>query len=109
MAEGLGRMNLRGGGGKEKIVSHGGLTIDISKIYKIYLIDSNDKKTTSSCLMAGEDEGDFRVYFRKQDEGQELSGCFLQFIPTREGGGGWVLVYRRYGRFLYWSGVEIFQ
>lgn len=112
VTQGLVRLSLRGAGGKEKRVTHAGITVDISKTYKMKLVNK-DSKITSDCLMAGEDEGDDRVYLRKQEEGQELSCCYWQFIPTREGGvngqGGWLIVDRRYGRFLYWSGSEILQ
>lgn len=112
MTQGLVRLNLRGAGGKERVVSHAGAAIDISKIYKLWIVNPADR-VYPSCLMAGEDEGDNRVYLRKVGEDQELSCCYWQFIPTRKGGadgkGGWLIIDRRYARFLYWSGSEILQ
>src|SRR5579859_7175794 len=123
--QGFVRMNLRGGGGQEKQVTHGGITVDISKIYKIFLLKSKDAMTPS-CLRAGEDEDDNKVYLMQGNENQQLSCCYWQFIPTREKGlpragipirrgkapidlGGWIIVDRCNVRALCWSDGAIRQ
>ncbi len=111
--QGYVRMNLRQGEWK---VTHGGLTLDISKIYRISLIHEPPGSAPTAPfydLVAGEDEGDEKVYLREmdlnRDRDQDPSCWFWQLIPTDEGGGGWIIVDRRYVRFLYRSGSEILQ
>lgn len=103
MTQGLVRMNLRGGGGKENRVTSGGMTLDISRLYRIQLQDFN------SYLTAGGDEGDHRVYLRDDNYDLSLPCCYWQCIPTREHGGGWIFVDRLSVRALYWSGSAMLQ
>src|SRR5258708_2242610 len=72
LTQGFVRLNLRGGGGKENKVTNGGITLDISRIYKIFLLNSKDA-TTPSCLRAGEEEDDNKVYLMQGNENQQLS------------------------------------
>jgi len=115
------RMNLTAGGGPSRTIrAHdNGPSLDVSRIYWIKLRPTgssrdNDKASENrrSVLMAGADEGDHRVYLKHWVDDEVRSGysctCW-QFIPTRSHGGGWLIVDRRYVRFLALRGEEVLQ
>lgn len=119
--QGIVRMNLSAGGGPTRNIQAvaNGPTLDVSRIYRIKLhpegsSPNNDKRARAreSILMAGADEGDHRVYLKHaaDDEVRDGYSCtFWQFLPTREHGGGWIIVDRRYVRFLAFRGEEVLQ
>ena len=114
--QGVIRTSLRAAGGKENMVDHHGAKLDISRTYKIMLVAQgssveNDSESTkrSSLLKAGADGDDYRVYLsheKSEEVTNEYSCCYWQLIPTREHGGGWLLVDRRYVRFLHTGGSD---
>ena len=115
------RMNLRAGGEAARTLRalEDGPALDVSRIYEIKLHPKgssavNDKRSQErrSVLMAGADEGDHRLYLKHWVDDEVRSGfscCYWQFVPTREHGGGWLIVDRRYVRFLALRGEEILQ